>query len=798
MTRRKKKPSPAPLPPISPDPALGLSREQVAERISCGCTNDPGKPPSKSEGQILRENLLTFFNFIFLTLAALLVIAGSYRNMLFLVIAAANAAIGTVQQIRSKRTVDKLSLVAEKPANAVRSGVLMPVRPRELVQDDIVELALGSQICADGILRSGEIQVNESLLTGEADAIIKKPGDRLLSGSFVVAGRGRFQLTQVGKDAYATRLAHEARKNPKAAPSEMTRALNRLIRYVGIALIPIGLILFYRQYTMVGGDYQSAVEATVAALIGMIPEGLYLLTSVALAVSAIRLARRQVLVQDLNCIETLARVDVLCVDKTGTITDDQLQAADPVPLAAATGSDCATEDILCAFYSDIIPENDTARAMQQRFSGESQWHCTHRVPFNSQTKWSAAVFDRGTYLVGAPEFILGQDNPSLRGQIEPLTRQGYRVLLLAQYGGIPELGVALRHDAVTPLALIPLRNRIRPSAPETFRYFAREGVSIRVISGDDPMTVSAVARQAGIVGAERYVNAATLETDEEIAQAAETCTIFGRVTPEMKKRLIQALKARGHTVAMTGDGVNDVLALKEADCGIAMASGAQAASQVAKLVLLNSDFSSMPHVVAEGRRVINNIQRSAALFLVKNIFSFFLAMIALFATFPYPVYPIHLSMISGLTIGVPSFFLALEPNTERIRGAFLPGVFRRAFPGGLTNLVAVLLAVWGFAQFRLPEEQLHTVTAMLMTFTGLLVLALVCRPFSRGRAVIWGLMALSCAFCFLCLRWLFSFVPLGAETLPVLLGAGLTIPVVLLALRYLFDRGHRLLQRKPN
>lgn len=785
-----------PIPTYHADPETGLSSAQVDARMSRGWGNTPGDPPTKRSRTIIRENLLTFFNLIFVTLAVLLVIAGSYKNMLFLVIAGANAAIGIVQQFRAKRAVDQLSLVAERAVSVVRDGALIPVRACALVRDDIVELSLGDQVCADGILRSGELQINESLLTGEADAIVKHPGDRLLSGSFVVAGRGRFQLTQVGADAYAVRLTRAAKEHPVAAPSEMTLALNRLIRWVGIALIPIGLILFWRQYAISGRDYATAVEATVAALIGMIPEGLYLLTSVALAVSALRLARRQVLVQDLNCIETLARVDVLCVDKTGTITEDRLEVTGLTPLPAAAKLPWLPETILGAIYSDIPPENETARALAERFSPrDDAWPCLRRIPFNSQAKWSAAVFDQGTFLVGAPEFILGRHYDELRPMAESLSRQGQRILLLAQYDGSPELGGTLTPEHIQPLALIAMGNRVRPSAPETFRYFAREGVSVRVISGDDPLTVSAVAQRAGIPHADQYINATTLTTDEDIAHAVSCYTVFGRVSPEMKKRLIQALKAQGHTVAMTGDGVNDVLALKEADCSIAMASGAQAASQVSKLVLLDSDFSAMPGVVAEGRRVINNIQRSASLFLVKNIFSFFLAMISLFATFPYPVFPIHLSMISGLTIGVPSFFLALEPNTERVRGAFLPSVFRRAFPGGLTNLTAIVLAVWCFGRFSLPTEQLHTVTAALMTLTGLMFLAVVCQPFSRGRIIVWSLMALACGFCFTFLGRLFEFVPLGTGAMLVLLGVGAVIPVLLVLLRRLFDLGHRLYQR---
>ena len=792
--RRKKQtpdlPPRRPLPVLEADPQLGLTRDQVEARLSAGWSNDPGESPSKSERQIIQENCLTFFNLIFLILAVLLVIAGSYKNMMFLVIAIANTAIGTFQEIRSKRAVDRLTLVAEQPVKAIRDGVRTEVRPSRLVRDDIIELSAGDQICADAVVRSGEMQVNESLITGEADAIVKGPGDTLKSGSFVVAGRARAQLTQVGPDAYAAKLSAGAKKNVHATESEMMRSLDRLIRVVGFALIPVGCVLFYRQFQMLGMDFQTSTESTVAALIGMIPEGLYLLTSVAMAVSAMKLAQQKVLVQDMNCIETLARVDVLCVDKTGTITEPKMEVQDVIPLDPQKDSPEQLEAVLAALYSGVEPENDTGRAMAEVFARKTDWQCLSRIPFNSQTKWSAAVFaGQGAFVVGAPEFILGPRYESIRQTVEPWSSLGCRVLLVAQYDGAPGQNTPLDPDRVRPMALALLSNRIRTTAPATFRFFAQEGVSIRVISGDNPVTVSEVARRAGIEGADRYVDASTLKSDADFTRAARDCIVFGRVTPDNKKKLIQALKKAGHTVAMTGDGVNDVLALREAQCGIAMASGSQAASQVAQLVLLKSDFAAMQGVVGEGRRVINNIQRAAALFLVKNIFSLLLALISMFATFPYPIMPLHLSMISGLTIGAPSFFLALESNHERIKGRFMAGVLRKAFPGGLTNLIVVLMAVGFVLVFDLPTEQLYTVSAALMSLTGLLVLYQVCKPFTVQRRILWGLMAAACAFCFLFLGSMFEFVKLDLEMIIVLAAVFLMTPTVFFALQRIFDWG---------
>ena len=779
-----------PVPVIDADPQIGLTEEQAQLRRACGWGNAAPKSASRSEGEIIAQKVFTFFNLVFVVLAVILVLGGSsVKNMTFLVVAIANTVIGCIQEIRAKRAVDKLTLVAAQQVKTIREGKTVSVRSDLLVRDDIVEYSTGNQICADGILRSGELQVNESLITGEADPIRKRPGDELKSGSFVIAGRGRAQLTQVGADAFAVKLAAEAKADPHATKSEMMHSLDRLIQVVGFALIPVGLVLFYQEYKVLNLGLRGSVEAVVAALVGMIPEGLYLLTSVAMAVSALKLTRQRTLVQDMNCIETLARVDVLCVDKTGTITEPDMEVENIVPLTDDPPE--RLENILTALYSGGEPENDTARALAELFDGESEWKETKRIPFTSQTKWSGIVFEeQGAYLVGAPEFILGSRYAEIREEVEPWTTTGYRVLLTAAYDGEPEPG-ALEEDAVTPLALILLTNRIRPEAPETFRYFAEQGVAIKVISGDNPATVSDVARRAGIRDAEKYIDAGALETDGEFLDAVEEYTVFGRVTPDKKKKLIQALRQRGHTTAMTGDGVNDVLAMKESDCGIAMASGAQAASQIAQLVLLDSDFSAMPGIVGEGRRVINNIQRAATLFLVKNIFSLGLVLLSLLTAWPYPLEPLHLSVISTMTIGVPSFFLAMEPNYERVSGHFLRGVLRRAFPGGLTNIFVVLMAQAYMPVFGLPLDQVSTVCAAILGVVGLQVLFQVCKPFDKFRRVIWGAMLALLVVCFTLLGGFLDLRTGSIQTGLVMATLVIMSPTVFFAMQRVFDWGDR-------
>lgn len=765
----------------------GLTSEEARLRIEGGWQNGLTQSATRATREIVLENCFTFFNLVFIVLAVIVALSGSsIKNMTFLIVVICNTVIGIYQELRAKRAVDKLTLVAAQQVRTFRNGKPCSIRSDLLVRDDVVEFATGDQICADGILRTGELQVNESLVTGEEDAILKKPGDLLKSGSFVITGTGRAQLTHVGADSFAAKLAAEAKADPHAAKSEMMRSLDRLIQVVGIALIPIGLILFYQEFEVLKLGLQKSVEGTVAALVGMIPEGLYLLTSVAMAASSLKLAKKKVLVQDMNCIETLARVDVLCVDKTGTITEAKMQVENVVPLTEDSPEQL--ENILSAIYSNTRPENDTARAMQEMFAGDSDWVCTKRIPFQSATKWSAAIFEtQGCFIVGAPEFTMGSRYEELQETVEDWSAKGYRVLLVAQYNGGPEDG--LQPELLSPLALILLSNRIRPEAPKTFSYFASQGVTIKVISGDNPVTVSEVARRAGIANAQLWVDTTTLESDEDFSQAVKHYTVFGRVTPDKKKRLIHALKQQGHTVAMTGDGVNDVLAMKEADCSIAMASGAQAASQIAQLVLLKSNFSAMPSIVGEGRRVINNIQRAATLFLVKNIFSLGLAIISLFTSWPYPIVPLHLSVISALTIGVPSFFLAMEPNYERVRGHFLRNVLRRAFPGGLTNICVVLLAQAFMAIFLIPLEQISSVCAALLSIVGLLVLFQTCKPFDTFRKLIWTAMAISLVFCFTVLSSFFQLSPGSRESTLIMFTLILMTPTIFLVVRRVFDFG---------
>ena len=759
--------------PVRPDPEEGLTAAQVSERMAAGWANLPVEAPTKSEGQIVRDNLFTFFNLIFVVLAVCLLLVGDVKDMLFLVIAAANTLIGIVQELRSKHTIDQLTLLSAPKAAVIRDGRIESVDTARLVRDDILLLSAGNQIPADAVVLTGELRVNESLLTGEGDAVVKGAGAELLSGSFVVAGRGRAQLTRVGADSYAARLTLEAKKDAGPGRSEMMNSLDKLIRVIGVLLIPMGAALFVRQYFFLETPLRDAVTSTVAALIGMIPEGLYLLTSVALAVSVIRLARRKALVHDMSSIETLARVDVLCVDKTGTITEPGMQVAGIVPLDEARYSAQRVEQILASFYAAAGAENETGRAMTARFQGEALWKAERVIPFTSAAKWSAVSFaGHGAFVVGAPEFVLGPEYAAWKAAVEEYTAQGERVLLLAGYDG-PLDGPQLT-GALVPAALIRISNRIRPEAPETFRYFAEQGVAIKVISGDNPLTVSQVAQRAGIAGAGCWVDAAALRTDEALAEAAARYTVFGRVTPEQKRKLIQSLQRAGHTVAMTGDGVNDVLALKDADCGIAMASGADAACQAAQLVLLDSNFASMPDVVLEGRRVINNIQRAASLFLVKNIFSFFLAIVTICATgLPYPLVPLQLSLVSTLTIGTPSFILALEPNHAIVQGRFLQNVMKRACPGGLTNFILVLGAeLFAFA-FSFSSDELSTISAMLLAFNGLFILFQVCKPFDWKRRILWTAMAAAMVFAVIRYGEFFSMVPLTFQT-------GLVFAVLLL------------------
>ncbi len=784
------------LPLLHPDADRGLTAAQAAELSAAGYTNKPAASNTKATGQIIRENTLTFFNLVFVVLAVLLVLAGSFKDMAFLVIAFINSLIGIIQQLRSRATLEKLNLLNEGRVKVVRDGRLGTVALHNLVREDVAELCTGDQIPADGPVLTGQVTVNEALITGEADPITKNPGDQLLSGSFVISGKCRARMEHVGEDSYASQLALEAKADRGAARSGMMKSLDRLIKVIGFALIPIGAALFCNEYLAQGETFSTAVTSMVAALIGMIPEGLYLLTSVALAVSVMRLAKQKTLVHEMSAIETLARVDVLCVDKTGTVTLPDMSVTDLVCLDEQNWPQSRVEDVLNAYYRNMDADNDTAKAMAARFDRASSWQAASTVPFTSANKWSAVTFrnGNGSWVVGAPEFVLGDGYTAVKPLAEPYQAAGSRVLLLGRCSGTPtQAGLG---GGVEPVALAVLCNPIRPEAKETFEYFARQGVAVKVISGDNPETVSNVALQAGIAGAERYIDAGYLKEGVDYAQAVRDYTVFGRVTPDQKRKLVKALQREGHTVAMTGDGVNDVLALKDADCGIAMASGSEAACQVAELVLLNSDFAALPHVVEEGRRVINNIQRSASLYLVKNIMSFFLALITLFAGFPYPFVPIQLSLISALTIGVPSFVLALEPNHELVRGSFMRNVLRRALPGGLTNIVLIVGIELFTLAFTFQRATLSTLATVLMGFVGLLVLYYVSRPLDGKRWALLGTMTAAMLAAVLFFGSFFDLVPLDFQSALVIVVFLIMAPSVIWVFESLFEKASQLILRR--
>ena len=768
-----------------PDPRQGLTTQQADELLANGYGNDSGRSNLKTTKEIIRENTLTFFNLVFVVLAVLLIVVGSFTDLFFLVIALVNTLIGIVQELRSRATLAKLNLISESRVKVLRDGQLGTVPVHKLVREDIVELGAGDQIPADGPVMSGSVTVNEALITGEPDPIAKNKDDKLLSGSFVVSGKCRMRLDFVGGDSYAARLAQQAKENQGVGRSEMMRSLDKLIRFIGFALIPIGVALFCNSYFVLEEGFAGSVTSMVAALIGMIPEGLYLLTSVALAVSVMRLASRKTLVQELAAVETLARVDVLCVDKTGTITEPDMTVREIINLDESQFPGPMVEDTFNAYYKAVDVDNDTARAMAARFDKGTYWPVDYTVPFSSANKWSAVAFKgHGAYVIGAPEFILKARYDELKEKVTPYQAEGCRVLLLAKCENPPtaEGGIA---GGVTPVALAVLNNPIRQEAPDTFAYFARQGVTVKVISGDNPSTVSAVATAAQIPDADKFVDAATLKEPADYDRAVREYTVFGRVTPDQKRKLIKALQQAGHTVAMTGDGVNDVLALKDANCGIAMASGADAACQVAQVVLLDSNFASMPQVVEEGRRVINNIQRSAALYLVKNIMSFFLSLFTVFAGFPYPFSsPIQLTLISAVTIGIPSFLLALEPNHEIVKGRFMTNVLRRALPGGLTNIVLMVGIELFVVAFTFERTTLSTLSTVVMGTVGLLVLYYISRPLDWKRWTMLGCMSVAFIVAVLGFGEVFHLVPLDLQ-------AGLVITVFLLlvpTVMFVFER----------
>lgn len=729
----------------------GLTDEEVRQRVEEGLTNRADISTDKTTKEIVISNVFTYFNLIFLVITILLIMVGSFRNLTFLPIIIGNTVIGIVQEIRAKKTLEKMSLLNAPHADVIRNGSVKQISTEELVKDDVILLTAGKQICADAVVISGNIQVNESLLTGEADEVEKTEGSTLMSGSFVVSGECYARLEKVGNESYISKLSLEAKSMGGKEQSEMIRSINLIVKWVGIVIIPIGLILFWQSHFVNGESITKSVTSTVAAIIGMIPEGLYLLTTVALALSTMKLARKKVLLHDMKSIETLARVDVLCVDKTGTITEPDMKLKE-IFLCKNSGADgtqtALTLDELKSLildYANASVDNNATMLALKAYAADDLTNNTsalHRTAvsqqaFSSSLKYGSVTFSDGTYLLGAPEFIMHDDFARIEEEIIPYADKGDRVLLFARYDGENvENGI---NGSVTPLGFVALANPIRENAVKTFEYFKSQGVSIKVISGDNPRTVSRIAIQAGIESAESFVDAATLDTEDKIADAVNKYTVFGRVTPKQKKQLVKALQAKGHTVAMTGDGVNDILAMKDADCSVAMASGSEAAAQAAQVVLLDSDFAHMPDVVYEGRRVVNNIQRSASLFLVKNIFSLLLSLFSVILMVTYPLEPAQVSLISMFTIGVPGFLLALEQNKDRIKGHFITNVMLKALPGGLTDVIAVGALVVCGEVFCISDASIGTIATLVLSVVGFMILFKISEPLNGMKyAVIIG------------------------------------------------------------
>lgn len=767
QTYREKKSDPtSKLMRYTPAPEEGLSLEQVQKRIESGAVNEIVNPSFKTNREIIIENTFTYFNLIFLILAILLCVVESYKNLTFLPVILANTGIAIFQEIRSKKILDELNVLNAAQVTVQRAGKEIAIPIDELVLDDIVILETGNQIPADAIVIKGQLHVNEALLTGEADEIEKEPGDPLMSGSFVVSGKAYVRLDKVGYDSYISQLTVKAKTMGNAEQSEMIASLNRLIKWIGIIILPIGVLLFSQSYFYNGNTIKESIVAMEAALIGMIPEGLYLLTTIALALSATRLAKQKVLLHNMKSIETLARVNVLCVDKTGTITENEMSVQKLIPSKNQEKYEESgkLEELIADYAQAMASDNATMEAVKAYFTQSTHQEYSHVIPFSSVQKFSSVTFSGQVYLMGAPEMVLREDFDVYAEEFAHFAEEGYRVLVFGIYHG--ELAEPVLTEPVTPLGYILIANPIRKEAKETFAYFEKQGVSIKVISGDNPLTVATVAEEAGIANADQYIDVSSL-SEEEYTEALARYTVFGRVKPEQKKEFVHLLKQQ-HTVAMTGDGINDILAMKEADCSIAMASGNDAAMQAAQVVLLDSDFSRMPEVVAEGRRVVNNIERSASLFLVKNIFSFLLSLFSVIFALTYPLEPSQITLISLFTIGLPSFLLALEENKKRIKGRFILNVMEKAIPGGMTDMIVVSSLVVCGAILKLNKTDISTASTMLLVAVGFLVLYKICKPLNKFRTQILALCAGGILFSVLFLHKLFSISAISAVSLLLL------------------------------
>ena len=727
----------------------GLTDEQVNERIEQGKVNADENPNTRTYKQIVRENTLTFFNFLNLVLLILVLMVGSYKNAFFVGIIIINTLIGIAQEIRAKKTIDKLAILTAKKSIVIREGKKWTVPTEDLVLDDLVCLKTGDQVPADAKVLEGSVEVNESLLTGESDNLPKNVGDELFSGSFVTSGEACCQIIHVGKDNYAAQITSEA-KEFKRHNSELKNSLNAILKVISIIIVPLGALLFYKQYYVVGNTFKDSIVSMVAGVLGMIPEGLVLLTSVALTLGALVLANKKTLVQELYCIETLARVDTLCLDKTGTITEGTMCVERVEPWSEASENkdtdEIPTEDedepdlheienMMANLMYVLKDQNATIDALRKRFPAKSSMTLEHIIPFSSDRKYSGAVFeDNGTYLMGAAQFLFPEGREDILDVCQNYAEEGLRVLVLAHSTQMAE-GTELPEN-LEPAALLLLTDVIREEASDTLQFFDSQEVDLKVISGDDPVTVSAIAKRAGLKNAENSVDATTLETEEQLEEAVAKYSVFGRVTPQQKKEMVQALQKQGHTVAMTGDGVNDVLALKEADCSIAMAQGSDAAKNIANVVLLDSNFASMPHIVNQGRRVVNNIRTAASMFLIKTMFSVMLSLLTIFFGNAYPFEPIQMSLISACAVGIPTFLLAQENNYDKIDHTFLRHVFLNAFPAALTITSCVFAVMLVCQNVYHSNDMLSTACVLVTGWNYMAALKTVYAPLNTYRKVI--------------------------------------------------------------
>ena len=735
----------------------GLSEDEVKSRVDRGLINTDSSVQTKSISKIVKDNLFTLFNFINFVLAGAIIYTGSFKNLLFIGVVISNLIIGIIQEIRSKRTIDKLSILSASKIDVIRNGKVSKININDLVLDDVIILNQGDQVPSDSIVISGECEANESLLTGESDYISKSSGDLLYSGSYLVSGRCTAKVKNVGKDNYAFSIYKEA-KNIKKAPSEMMRTFKRIILVVSIFIIPIGALLFLNQLAS-SSDVKAAIVSTAAALIGMIPEGLVLLTSTVLAVSVVKLSKRKVLVQELYCIETLARVDVMCLDKTGTLTEGTMYVDKVVPIGDFRNEDI--EKSIGLIINSSLDTNPTFNAIKEKYKSlidsKSLEKADSIIPFTSDKKWSGVYFkENGSFVLGAPEFVFKPGDTFYEKVTKSISKYNNenRVIVLARSDN--KFNEKDLPKNLIPVAYILLKDKIRKEAKETLKYFNDQDVLIKIISGDNARTVSNIAKSVGVKNSEKFIDASTIKTDEDLEKAALEYTVFGRVTPQQKQKLVKILKKAGHTVAMVGDGVNDVLALKEADCSVALASGSSATKNISQLVLLNSNFSSMPKVLLEGRKTINNIQRSASLFLVKTVYSTLLAILFLFIHMQYPFEPIQMTLTSVLTIGIPSFILALEPNKERISGNFLHNIMNKALPGGISIVISVVLISLVFGSIGISSRNISTLCVISTSFISFLLLFNVCKPFNLLRKFLFTSMCIGLIIGVVFFKQLFS------------------------------------------